>query len=147
MKWIMLVVLACVMAGCAYNGQNFDTKTYVDTDDTVTEYFPPVQQPDGTWVALIKTHTVATHVMDDAVKGKNKSTAPPFNAKNNADAQLSMTEGATDQGDPTWTVDMGQVGEIDGGDIAPVVESVGSAVVGGLTAGANTVVEDLAGEN
>lgn len=143
MRLLTIMMVALVATGCAYNGQNFDTKTVID--QTVTRYSEPVQQPDGKWVTLILYHGVDT--MDDAVKGKNKSTAPPFNAKNNADAQLKMTEGATDQGDPTWTVDMGQVGEIEGGDIAPVVESIGDAVVGGLTAGASTIIEDLTGDN
>ena len=139
MRLLTLCLLLAFSTGCAYNGQNFATKTI--TDDTVTIYSDPVEQPDGTYVTFIKSHTVAT--MDDDVKGKNKSTAPPFNAKNNADAKLKMTEGATEEGHATWTVDMGQVGEIDGGDIAPVVESIGGAVVGGLTAGASTVIEDL----
>lgn len=138
MRWITLVLLAAMMAGCAYNGQNFNTDN--DSDDTTTLYFDPVKQPDGTWVALIKSHTVATNRV--VIHGKNKSTAPPFNSKNNADAHLDMDEGEDIDGNPIWSVQMGQVGEIDGGDIAPVIESIAEGAAAIASGGVSEIIPD-----
>lgn len=118
-KLTVLLVLTLATTGCAMSGQKF-------TDDSwsidVTQYNP-------------ETGDIISEVSKQwqTVRGKNRTMAPPFQAKAVAGHMLDMT-----QDGQSWAVQMGSRSDIDGGDITAAIEALESTLM-------DTILETLIG--
>lgn len=117
----LLMVMMCVsMVGCATNKQKFVDETHQETE--IYEIH------DG--VSLLVNREYLTR----RISGRNLTNAPPFGGTAVADSKLDMTDAEN------WSVNMGQISDLYGGDISAMVEA-------GITAGVEAIKLQVPGAN
>lgn len=116
---VLTVLLMVMVAGCATNKQKFVDVAY--SLDEVWEIHEGV------------AHMVSRTQVDRTIKGRNLTNAPPFGGSAVADAHLNMTD------DENWTVMMGQISDLYGGDMTEIVNSLVEAGVLTATGGASAL--------
>lgn len=132
MRFIMVAVIGLLVAGsfggCAGLLGSLNAQNFLDDVDDWDRQYEIVEQPDGTMVSLMIRDTGQRHI----IKGKNKTAASPIGGSAVADAHLNMT-------DAEWTVMMGQISDLYGGDMTEIVNSLIEAGVLTATGGASAL--------
>lgn len=119
---VLTVLIMVTVLGCATNKQKF-------VDHALSE--------ERIWNA--EGVLLSENIVNRTIKGRNLTNAPPFGGKAVADAHLNMTD------DENWTVMMGQISDLYGGDMTQIVQGLIDAGVLTATGGASALTR-LGGE-